>query len=52
LSDVTRIVDALAAGDSRAAEDLLPLVYPELRRLAARKVAREKPGQTLDKVNV
>jgi len=48
MSDVTRILDALAGGDARAAEDLLPLVYAELRRLAARKLAREKPGQTLD----
>jgi RNA polymerase sigma factor (TIGR02999 family) len=48
MSDVTRILDALAAGDSHAADDLLPLVYAELRRLAARKLAREKPGQTLD----
>jgi RNA polymerase sigma factor (TIGR02999 family) len=48
MSDVTRILDALAGGDSRAADDLLPLVYAELRRLAARKLAREKPGQTLD----
>ena len=48
MSDVTRILDALAAGDSHAADDLLPLVYAELRRLAACKLAREKPGQTLD----
>jgi RNA polymerase sigma factor (TIGR02999 family) len=48
MSDVTRILDALAGGDARAADDLLPLVYAELRRLAARKLAGEKPGQTLD----
>jgi hypothetical protein len=48
MSDVTRILDAVAGGDARAAEDLLPLVYAELRRLAARKLAGEKPGQTLD----
>jgi len=47
MSDVTRLLDAAAAGDSRAAEDLLPLVYDELRRLAAAKLARENPGQTL-----
>jgi RNA polymerase sigma factor (TIGR02999 family) len=48
MSDVTRILDALAGGDARAAEELLPLVYAELRRLAARKLAAEKSGQTLD----
>jgi len=48
MSDVTRIWDALAGGDARAADDLLPLVYAELRRLAAQNLAREKPGQTLD----
>ncbi|HTK74589.1 MAG TPA: ECF-type sigma factor [Gemmataceae bacterium] len=48
MSDVTRILDALAGGDARAAQDLLPLVYAELRQLAARKLASEKPGQTLD----
>jgi RNA polymerase sigma factor (TIGR02999 family) len=47
MSDVTRILSAIAQGDSRAAEDLLPLVYDELRRLAAEKMAQEKPGQTL-----
>ena len=48
MSDVTRILSALDAGDSRAAQQLLPLVYDELRRLAAAQLAREKPGHTLD----
>jgi RNA polymerase sigma factor (TIGR02999 family) len=48
MSDVTRLLDAAAAGDCRAAADLLPLVYGELRRLAAAQMAREQPGQTLD----
>lgn len=47
-ADVTRILDAMQAGDAQAAEQLLPLVYGELRKLAAAKLAREKPGQTLD----
>jgi RNA polymerase sigma factor (TIGR02999 family) len=47
MSEVTQILNAIEHGDSRAAEDLLPLVYDELRRLAARKMAQEKPGQTL-----
>jgi RNA polymerase sigma factor (TIGR02999 family) len=47
MSDVTQILNALAQGDPRAAEQLLPLVYDELRRLAAQKMAREDPGQTL-----
>ncbi len=46
-SAVTRILSALQEGDPRAAEQLLPLVYDELRRLAAQRVARENPGQTL-----
>src|SRR5881409_3569035 len=46
-SDVTRILSAIGEGDSRAAEQLLPLVYEELRKLAAQKLAQEKPGQTL-----
>jgi RNA polymerase sigma factor (TIGR02999 family) len=46
-SAVTRILSALQEGDPRAAELLLPLVYDELRRLAAQRVARENPGQTL-----
>jgi RNA polymerase sigma factor (TIGR02999 family) len=47
MSDVTRLLDAAAAGDPRAAEELLPLVYDELRQLAAARLAQEKPGQTL-----
>ncbi len=47
MSDVTRILSAIEQGDARAADDLLPLVYEELRLLAARKMAQEKPGQTL-----
>jgi RNA polymerase sigma factor (TIGR02999 family) len=47
MSDVTRILKAIEQGDPRAAEQLLPLVYDELRKLAAAKVAQEKPGQTL-----
>jgi len=47
MSEVTEILTALERGESRAAEDLLPLVYVELRHLAAQKLAREKPGQTL-----
>jgi RNA polymerase sigma factor (TIGR02999 family) len=45
--EVTQILDAVGAGDPQAAEKLLPLVYEELRRLAAAKMARESPGQTL-----
>jgi RNA polymerase sigma factor (TIGR02999 family) len=48
MNDVTRILNALEAGDVRAADGLFPLVYEELRRLAAAQMAREKPGQTLD----
>jgi RNA polymerase sigma factor (TIGR02999 family) len=47
MSDVTRILSAIEQGDPQAAEQLLPLVYDELRKLAAQKLAREKPGQTL-----
>jgi RNA polymerase sigma factor (TIGR02999 family) len=47
MSEVTRILSALEQGDPHAAEQLLPLVYDELRRLAAQKLAQEKPGQTL-----
>jgi RNA polymerase sigma factor (TIGR02999 family) len=47
MSDVTRILSAIDQGDPRAAEQLLPLVYDELRKLAAAKLAQEKPGQTL-----
>jgi RNA polymerase sigma factor (TIGR02999 family) len=48
VSDVTRLLDAAAAGDRRAAADLLPLVYHELRKLAAARLAAEIPGHTLD----
>src|SRR5579883_1307525 len=48
MSDVTRILNGLEAGDPQAAAQLLPLVYDELRRLAAARLAQEKPGQTLD----
>jgi RNA polymerase sigma factor (TIGR02999 family) len=47
MHEVTCILSAIENGDSRAAEQLLPLVYDELRRLAAEKMAQEKPGQTL-----
>ena len=47
MSDVTRILSAIDQGDPHAAEQLLPLVYNELRNLAAQKIAQEKPGQTL-----
>lgn len=47
MADVTRLLDAAAAGDSHAAADLLPLVYDELRKLAAARMACEKSGQTL-----
>jgi RNA polymerase sigma factor (TIGR02999 family) len=47
MSDATRLIDAAAAGDPRAAADLLPLVYDELRRLAAARIADENAGQTL-----
>ena len=47
MSDVTRILSAIDQGDPHAAEKLLPLVYNELRKLAAAKLAQEKPGQTL-----
>ena len=48
MSDVTRILGAIEAGDARASAELLPAVYGELRRLAARRLANERPGQTLD----
>jgi RNA polymerase sigma factor (TIGR02999 family) len=47
MSDVTHILSAIEQGDPHAAEQLLPLVYDELRKLAAAKLAQEKPGQTL-----
>src|SRR3954469_2933265 len=48
MSDVTRLIDAVAAGDRKAAADLLPLIYDELRRLAAARMAAERPDHTLD----
>jgi RNA polymerase sigma factor (TIGR02999 family) len=48
MSDVTRILSAIEHGDPEAAAQLLPLVYDDLRQLAAHQLAREKPGQTLD----
>ena len=48
MSDVTRLLEAAAAGDRKVAADLLPLVYDELRKLAAARVARESPDHTLD----
>jgi RNA polymerase sigma factor (TIGR02999 family) len=48
MNEITRILSAIDAGDPHAAEQLLPLVYHELRQLAAQKLAREAPGQTLD----
>src|SRR5262245_50996142 len=47
MSNVTQILSAIEQGDPHAAEQLLPLVYDELRQLAAQKLAQEKPGQTL-----
>ena len=47
MSDVTHILSQIEQGDPKAGEQLLPLVYNELRRLAAKKLSREKPGQTL-----
>jgi RNA polymerase sigma factor (TIGR02999 family) len=47
MTEVTHVLSAIEQGDPRAAEQLLPLVYDELRQLAARKLAQEKPGQTL-----
>jgi RNA polymerase sigma factor (TIGR02999 family) len=48
MNDVTRILSAAGKGDPHAAEQLLPLVYDQLRQLAAQKLAQEKPGQTLN----
>ena len=47
MTDVTRILSAIEQGDPRAAEQLLPLVYDELRKLAAQRLAQEAPGQML-----
>jgi RNA polymerase sigma factor (TIGR02999 family) len=48
MTDITRMLSAIEQGDACAAEQLLPLVYDELRKLAAMKMAHERPGQTLD----
>src|SRR5438128_3652050 len=48
MSDVTRVLSAIEQGDPQAAGQLLPLVYDELRKLAAQKMAQEAPGQTLE----
>ena len=48
MANVTQILSAIEQGDPHAAEQLLPLVYDELRELAAQKLAQEKPGQSLD----
>ena len=50
MSDVTRILSQIESGDPTAAEQLLPLVYEELRRLVAARLAQEKPGQTLQAI--
>src|ERR1700747_496341 len=47
MSDATQILNAIEQGDPKAADQLLPLVYDELRKLAAQKMAQEQPGQTL-----
>lgn len=47
MSAVTHVLSAIAEGDPHAAEQLLPLVYDELRKLAAERMAQERPGQTL-----
>ncbi len=47
MTDVTRILNAIEGGDAKATDELLPLVYEELRILAAQKLSHEKPGQTL-----
>ena len=47
MNDVTQILERVEKGDGKAAEELLPLVYEELRKLAAQKLAYEQPGQTL-----
>jgi RNA polymerase sigma factor (TIGR02999 family) len=48
MHEITRVLSAVERGDPQAAEQLLPLVYDELRKLAADRMAREKPGQTLE----
>jgi hypothetical protein len=52
MSEVTRILSAIEEGDPHAAEQLLPLVYDELRQLAAPKLALKKPGQTLQETDL
>lgn len=47
MSDVTRILNAIERGEARASDELLPVVYEELRLLAAQKMSQETPGQTL-----
>ena len=47
MADITRILDAIERGDGECARDLLPLVYSELKRLAAQRLRHEPPGQTL-----
>ena len=47
MSDVTQLLNAIDGGDPKAADQLLPLVYEELRKLAAARMSHEKPGQTL-----
>ena len=47
MSELTRILESIESGDAKAAEELLPLVYQELRKLASRKMAHEAPGHTL-----
>ena len=47
MNEVTQLLQAIERGDAKSAEELLPLVYEELRKLAASKMAREAPGQTL-----
>src|SRR3954468_23993196 len=47
MNEVTRVLSAIEQGDAHAAEQLLPLVYDELRKLAAQKLGQERPGQTL-----
>ncbi|MFL5240848.1 MAG: ECF-type sigma factor, partial [Gemmataceae bacterium] len=48
MAEVTQILNAIERGDAQAAHQLLPVVYEELRKLAAKKLAQERPGQTLD----
>lgn len=47
MSEVARIIKAIEQGNPRASEELIPMVYEELRRMATQKLAQEKPGQTL-----